>query len=359
MPNPLPSAIVNDLIKLSLRDREIAYLEIDLQGMLLQCDGELLIFGLDHLKTGQPAESQWGLLTGLLDAEALPLYLPFVQTSHSVTADIHVFKRDERIWVLMMSTEEKRRYHQAFQQNVYDLRLQHTRQTSILNQHLGREIVERLEDSLQDIEQNGERRELTILFADLRNFTRYSENHAPETVFETLNTYLSRMIPMVLHNQGVLDKIIGDEIMAIFGLNEDKEQAAQNALITAQQILLEIELLNRQRRQQGQIQMQVGIGIATGPVSLGVLGSQNRKSLTVIGNHVNLAARLQSQAQGQQMFIDENTYRLTPMLALPFQTRRVSLKGYSSDLRVHAMHLNEMPNLKQRLAEWDEDPTLY
>ena len=354
-----PVPIAEDLIELSLRDRQIAYLELDNRGILVSLGGELDIFGLMGLKVGLLIDKQVDLFTGLISSESLPIYLPFMETPSGESADIHLFEKEDRFWILLMHTGEKRKHHQAIQQSVYDLRLTHNRQTRILNEHLGREVAVRLEQSIENISSSGERRNLTIMFADLRGFTAFSEKTAPQDVFEILNTYLNRMISIVLLERGVVDKIIGDEVMAVFGMLDDRQNGPSDAIEAAIHILTSIESLNRERLQTGQPILQLGIGIATGPVALGVLGSRHRKSLTVIGNHVNLAARLQGQAAGKQLVIDEATYRATPDKKSQFSARKVELKGYSQALNAHQLELENLDSLEQRLMQHDENPTLY
>ena len=357
--NDFPVPIVEDLIELSLRDRQIAYLEIDHRGILLSQGGELHIFGLTELEVGLLIDQQVDLFTGLISSESLPIYLPFMEAPSGESADIHLFEKDNKIWILLMHTGEKKKHHQAIQQKVYDLRLTHNRQTRILNEHLGREVAVRLEQSMENINSSGERRNLTIMFADLRGFTSFSEKTAPQDVFEVLNTYLNRMISIVLLEQGVVDKIIGDEVMAVFGMLDDRQNGPGDAIEAAIHILTSIESLNRERLQTGQTILQLGIGIATGPVSLGVLGSRHRKSLTVIGNHVNLAARLQGQAAGKQLVIDEATYLASPDKQNQFSPRKVELKGYSQALNAHQLELEDIKCLEQRLMQHEENPTLY
>lgn len=354
-----PQPIVEDLIELSLRDRQIAYLELSYPGVLVSQGGELEVFGLDSLEIGSEVEYQVDFLTGLIEPESLPLYLPFIDTPSGETADIHLFTKRERVWVLLMHTGEKKKHHQAIQQNINDLKLTHSRQKRIIHEHLGQEVAARLEQSMEGISSSGERRNLTIMFADLREFTALSEHTSPEQVFEILNTYLSRMISVVLLEGGVVDKIIGDEVMAVFGMLDGEQRGPADAVKAAIHLLTSVESLNRNRLLARDTVLQVGIGIATGPVALGVLGSRHRKSLTVIGNHVNLAARLQGQAAGKQLIIDDASYQVLTHEKKRFSPRSVELKGYSNLLKVHQLDLDNLDYLEQRLTEHDEDPTIY
>ena len=219
------------------------------------------------------------------------------------------------------------------------MNLRHDRQSKSLGQYLGKEIIERLEEGLAAIDASGERRELAVLFADIRGFTRFSESSTPEAVFETLNVYLGSMIPAVLDERGVLDKIIGDEIMAVFGMIPADVPAPVLAVRAAKRILSDVSRLNYQRDRKGMPVLFVGAGIATGPVSVGVLGSDSRKWITVIGNHVNLAARLQGQARANQMVVDSGTLSALGDHAQGFKEKVVELKGYSTPVTAYLYEL--------------------
>lgn len=348
--NNLPVPILNNLFRLVLGDRPLAYLELDLEGRLQNSGGELDTFGLGSLAVGTSVKDQIDILTGLLDPQNLPIDLPFIEAPSGTISDVHLFLSEDRIWVLFLHAEEKEQKQQAVLQKVNELRLTHHRQSQILNQFLGKEVAERLEEGLESVDVSGERRDLTVMFADIRGFTAFSENSSPEQAFSVLNIYLSAMIPIVLENGGVLDKIIGDEVMAIFGMLPDEKDGPNLALQAALQMLTMIERLNHERKQFGKTQLQIGVGVASGPVSLGVLGSQHRKSITVIGNHVNLAARLQGQAAARQLIIDDTCYNAITDYREYFSNRSVELKGYSEPLEVYCLDLARFPDLAQRIA---------
>lgn len=217
--------------------------------------------------------------------------------------------------------------------------LRNDRQSRTLDQYLDEEISERLHEGLTAIEASGDRRELSIMFADIRGFTRFSEGNPAEVVFETLDVYLSAMIPPIHDERGILDKIIGDEIMSIFGMLPADVPAPVLALRAAKRVLSDVSRLNYQRDRKGLPVLFVGIGIATGPVSLGVFGSNSRRWLTVIGNHVNLASRLQGLAKENQVVVDADTFRLLGEQGKGFHERSVELKGYSKPVPAHIFEL--------------------
>jgi len=177
-------------------------------------------------------------------------------------------------------------------------------------------------------------RRVTVLFADIRGFTPFSENYSAEVVFETLNLYLCAMIPPLLDETAILDKIIGDEVMAVFSILPPVESAPNHAVKAAVRMLEAVRALNETRQDNHEPTLDVGVGIATGPVALGVLGSKRRKSIGVIGSHVNLAARLQSVARPCQIIIDENTFEQTGAFQKTFSPVVVDLKGFDKPVKV-------------------------
>jgi adenylate cyclase len=160
----------------------------------------------------------------------------------------------------------------------------------------------------------GDRKELTVLFSDVRGFTTYSERHDAEKVVEILGEYLTRMVDVVFKNEGTLDKFIGDAVMAIFGAPVPQTDHALRACKTAVGMMAELKVLRQKWAQEGRDPFAIGIGINTGEVIVGNLGSEQRFDYTVIGDPVNLAARLESlnkefpQASG--IIISDFTYAL-------------------------------------------------
>jgi len=152
----------------------------------------------------------------------------------------------------------------------------------------------------------GTRQTATMLFADIRGFTDLSERLLPEEVVELLNRYLGSLVNVVFANGGLLDKFYGDGVMAVFGAPRAGDDDALHAATTAVQILEQISQLNAAPGVAGPL--AVSVGLATGDVVAGHIGSERRLEYTVIGDAVNLASRLQAIAQPNQILCDERTY---------------------------------------------------
>lgn len=153
-----------------------------------------------------------------------------------------------------------------------------------------------------------ERKTMTVLFADLRGFTSTSEKMDPELVRDTINEYLATMINIIDRHEATLDKVVGDEVMALFGAPIPDENHAVSALKVAVEMQRTQEDLIRKWEKRGQEPLKLGIGINTGEMMVGNIGSDKRMQYTVLGHHVNLGHRLVEAATGGQILISQNTF---------------------------------------------------
>lgn len=157
----------------------------------------------------------------------------------------------------------------------------------------------------------GKRRDMTVLFSDIRGFTTFSEQGRPEDIVTQLNEYFSRMVDVLFRHQGTLDKFVGDMVMALFGAPLEDPDHADHALRAALTMVNELADLNRQWAAQGRPALDIGIGINSGEMVAGNIGSDTIMSYTVIGDAVNLGARLESlnKEYGTRIIISAQTAR--------------------------------------------------
>lgn len=179
----------------------------------------------------------------------------------------------------------------------------------------------------------GKRAKVTIFYSDIRGFTAMSEKLSPEAVYEQLNEYFEAMCEVIFKYGGYVDKFIGDCIMAVFSAPNPTPEDASKAVHAALEQQEIIEILAQRWREQGKPPLAVGMGINTGYVVMGNLGSQKRMNYTVIGDDVNIAARLYNVAKGGQIIISESTYEEVKDEFEFRELEPVSVKGKSAPLR--------------------------
>lgn len=143
----------------------------------------------------------------------------------------------------------------------------------------------------------GMRREVAVLFSDVRGFTTRSEKADPERIIALLNRYFDAMVPIVHRHGGMVDKFIGDGLMVLFGAPEPRPDPAGDAVVAAREMLDALSRLNAEFAAEGEQELRVGIGIHVGPAVIGHVGSRARHEYTAIGDTVNLAARLESMTK--------------------------------------------------------------
>lgn len=183
----------------------------------------------------------------------------------------------------------------------------------------------------------------TVLFSDIRGFTSLSERMEPEDVVMFLNDYLQRMVDIVFEEGGIVDKFIGDAVMAVFGAPFPKPDDAVRAVRAAHRMIAELERFNEDQAAKGGVFIRIGVGIHTGPVIAGNIGSDRKMEYTVIGDTVNIASRVQdlNKEFGTELIITQGCYdatrRRVPVRALP----PVFVKGKELPLQVYEL-LNPM-----------------
>lgn len=182
---------------------------------------------------------------------------------------------------------------------------------SRLSRYVGEHLVEKLINSKKGVFLENERRDVTILFADIRLFTTLSERMDAEEVIAMLNQFFGVMVDIIFENNGVLDKFVGDQLMAVFGLIPSDNYAPNDAIHAAIEMQNATEKLMKKRAKEGKETFKAGIGINTGPTIVGNVGSKDRMDYTVIGDTVNIAGRLQELAGGGEIIIGEQTFSQT------------------------------------------------
>lgn len=173
--------------------------------------------------------------------------------------------------------------------------------------YLSNDVVDAILESPGGLALGGEKRLTTILMTDLRGFTAICERLPAETVVGMLNIYLQEMTEIILKYQGTIDEFIGDAILAVFGAPVQRPDDARRAVACALEMQLTMDKVNERNRLTGYPEVQMGIGINTGEVVVGNIGSSKRTKYGVVGRTVNIASRVESYTVGGQVLIAEST----------------------------------------------------
>jgi len=201
------------------------------------------------------------------------------------------------------------------------------------------QVVDELLQSPDKANLGGSRKEVSILFADVRGFTSLSEKMAPERVVEYLNDLFEPMNNIIFEHHGTIDNIIGDCLMAIFNAPLDQPDHVERCVRTGMAMITDMKRLQREWQAQGRPTLSIGVGINTGEVVVGNVGSASRKVYTVIGDDVNLAARLEALTRQYQVdiIIGEATYEAVKDIVRVRRLGEVVVKGKTKPVEIYEL----------------------
>jgi PAS domain S-box-containing protein len=214
-----------------------------------------------------------------------------------------------------------------------ELRNRFIRET--FGRYLTDEVVDKLLESPESLQIGEEKRKVTMMMTDLRGFTSLSERLAPKWVVTLLNRYLASMVTVIKSYGGTIDEFIGDAIFVLFGAPIWKEDDAQRAVACGVAMQLAMASVNEQNRAEGLPELEMGIGIHTGQVVVGNIGSPERLKYGVVGSHVNLTSRIQSFTTGGQILVSEATKREVGSMLKIGKQAQVRAKGFEQDITLY------------------------
>lgn len=304
-------------------------------GKVLKHDGDFSMYGVNKVHQGDEVESLFPALMGMLTHLDTPLSLMYMELFDGIYAHVHLFHEEDHDWLVMFDVTELGEKEQRVQQVANEQTLRGAKQAKIMDRYLGRAIADRLSLGMANLHAEGERRHIATLFADVRGFTVFNESHDPTIVMATINEYLNTILKPILDEKGVIDKITGDGAMAVFGIIPNSQTGEIHAMRAAREIQKSVAELNKERCHLGLEQLGVGVGIACGEAVLGILGNRDRRTFSAIGRHVNLAARLESQAKAGDIVLDQPTFQALGEPEDLIETRIQQLKGIEGETLLH------------------------
>ena len=234
---------------------------------------------------------------------------------------------------------------------IYRVSEERLRLTEFIRKTFGRYVSEQVVNEILDKPEGrrlgGERKNVTVMLTDLRGFTRLSEERPAHELVELLNRYFARMSQVIDRYGGIIDDFYGDGMLVVLGAIKQLADDPARAVACALDMQLELEKLNREIAAQGHPPLEMGIGIHSGPVIVGNLGSELRMKYAIVGFTVNLASRIESDTVGGQVLISRATYDLVKDAARVGEPRQVTMKGVSDPVTVYpVLGMGEPYNLE-------------
>jgi adenylate cyclase len=207
----------------------------------------------------------------------------------------------------------------------------------------------------------GKKTHATILFSDIRSFTSISERLTAEELVKSLNTYFNIMVTIIIEHKGIIDKFIGDAIMAIFGAPVLHEDDPLQAILTGLSMLESLKTFNRKQTLAGKPPFRIGIGLNTGDVVVGNIGSTQKLDYTCIGDTVNLASRLEglTKLYGTSIIISEFTYKEAKEGVLAREIDSVRVKGKAKPVKIYEPYLEATRVQKEAYQIFNDAIGLY
>lgn len=293
--------------------------------------------GLETMRRGIGGRLAISLVLGLLLAFGAGLYSGRVLAEpldQLIAVTDKVSQGDYEIQVAIKTPPEFSRVSDALNRMLVGLR-DRDLMRSTFERYVSRPVAERILQEPGRVILAGERRTVTVLFTDVRGFTPLSERMRPEDVLALLNEYFTQMIDVLFTHEGTLDKFIGDGMMCLFGAPvmhlDDPERAVRTAVAMQQTIAR----ISARRGTTGESELRLGIGIHTGPVVVGNIGSERRLEYSVIGDTVNLASRVQAAAQGGEILVTQAVWELVKDVVECVDVGTRQVKGRDEPVHLH------------------------
>ena len=391
----LPAAVAERLRALIYNERSIAYLQVDAGLTLVGAGGHLEAYGLTGLRLGEPAAEQAFFLEGLLPPVETPCVVPSVELASGRAADLQFFLQGEICWVVLLDVSADRDAARRMQQKAYDMTLAQERE-ALLNRQLeaanaallatqseleasrdalarahdqvqaqaaelaawNKTLEERVAAQLAEIERmarlkrffapalaelivssgnehilESHRRDVAVLFCDLRGFTAFAESAEPEELMTLLHDYHAALVPLIQTFEGTLDRFVGDGLMVYFNDPLPCPNPAERAVALAVAMRGAVAALAQTWRRHD-YQLGFGIGIAQGFATLGQIGFEGRFDYSAIGTVINTAARLCEAAKDNQILVTSRVAAAVAAVADLGEIGPLTLKGLSRPLAV-------------------------
>src|SRR5216684_4151349 len=370
----LPAQVADRLQALTFADRAVAWLYVDDALALIGAGGRLEAYGLGALRLGAPAVDQAAFLEGLLPLVETPYLVPSLELAKGHVADLHFWRDEDGVWVLLLEVTSERDATRRLQQKAYDMTLLQEREAGLnrrleaahaelraqsaelarwnktleervaaqigelgrmsrLKRFLAPSLAELIVSSGDESILESHRRDIAALFCDMRGFTAFAESAEPEEVLELLRGYHATLVPLVQSFEGTLDRFAGDGLMVFFNDPLPCPNPAERAVRLAVAMREAVARLAEEWQRRGHA-IGFGVGIAQGFATLGQVGFKDRFDYSAIGTVVNTAARLSDAAADGQILVTSRVAGAVRAFAELADIGPLKVKGLSRPIAV-------------------------
>lgn len=208
---------------------------------------------------------------------------------------------------------------------------------SAMGKYISKDVMQNVVLNMENVRLGGKRACVTVLFADIRGFTSISEKLSAEEVTNILNEYFSALVPIIENHNGILNKFMGDAVLAVFGEPIKNENHAVDAVRCADEMLKKVKQLQGKWLEEGKPKIEIGVGIATGEAFVGNIGSEERLEYTVIGDTVNTASRIENynKVYKTKFLISEETFLRVQKYVDVIKIREVTIRGKAKKINIY------------------------
>ena len=205
----------------------------------------------------------------------------------------------------------------------------------VFGQYMSTSLLEDIIGDKKETQLGGEEKYVTVLVSDLRGFTELAEKRNPKTVLNILNTYFEEMINIIHTHDGYINELLGDGILVIFGAPRNVGNCSLKAVKCAQEMQIGLKEVNKKLKIKDLPTLKMGIGINSGNLIVGNIGSQKRMKYGVVGDNINIAARIESLTTANQILISEATYKNIIKEVTPIGKLRTKIKGFKKPIMIY------------------------
>ncbi|MBI5732142.1 MAG: adenylate/guanylate cyclase domain-containing protein [Candidatus Magasanikbacteria bacterium] len=336
-----------------LHDEQLKPLEkgMAIPGVEIQANiANMLVFGYRLVPLSRPLSLLWIFLAAILPALVFvifsrslkPIFVNIVVGVLYLILIIVLFEKGMAVNILHVNFSWFLSTSSLFGYRYFAGEKERREMKDLFSKYVSKDVLEEILKDPSRVALGGEEKEITVFFSDIRGFTTLSEKTTPKELVHILNRYFTLMSQEILENGGVLDKYIGDAIMAFWGAPVRAPNQADNALRASLGMLKKLKEFNKELREAGEPEINIGIGLHTGPAVVGNIGSEQRFDYTIIGDTVNVASRLEglNKQYGTNIIIGESTKNKIKGAHKFKFLGQVTVKGRVEPLNVYTLEMD-------------------